>query len=192
MRIPGTPSAAGLTPGLAGAACGEHIGNDERVATEPANGWSLDRQPTFARRHGGLRPVGTTGDLDGNLNFGDSDVFITQFTSLGVKTWTRQFGTSALDEARGIALTSAGEIYVSGSTYGTFTSAANGGGGDFFLTRWAEDGSVAWTAQSATSDLDSHGAIGADSTNGAICVLGAVGKSNPIYSQGVILKVAAQ
>ncbi|MBQ31549.1 MAG: hypothetical protein CL923_03215 [Deltaproteobacteria bacterium] len=41
-----------------------------------------------------------------------------KYSSSGVKQWTKQLGTSAIEEGRGVAVDSSDNIYVSRSTQG--------------------------------------------------------------------------
>ncbi|MDH7499642.1 MAG: SBBP repeat-containing protein [candidate division NC10 bacterium] len=65
----------------------------------------------------------TEGDLDGNINAGLKDIFLVKYNSSGVRQWTRLLGTTADDVARGIAMDSSDEIYITG-----FTAGSLGGG----------------------------------------------------------------
>ncbi|AFY82417.1 SBBP repeat-containing protein [Oscillatoria acuminata] len=68
----------------------------------------------------------TTGSLEGE-NSGGYDVFAIKLDSNGNQVWIQQFGTSAIDYSRGIATDPAGNIYITGSTQGSFgqTTAGN-------------------------------------------------------------------
>jgi len=79
----------------------------------------------------------TTGSL-GGANSGGEDVFVRKYDSDGNIIWTFQFGTSDTDEAFGISMFS-NELYVVGSTLGTFTGQTNTGEVDAFIVRLAQD-----------------------------------------------------
>lgn len=70
----------------------------------------------------------TGGSLDGNANFGLSDVFIVKYNSEGVRQWTRQFGTSSGEIGFGIAVDGSSGVYVTGQTSGSLDGNTNAGG----------------------------------------------------------------
>lgn len=74
------------------------------------------------------------GFTDGSMNisFGGRDAFVTKLDVNLNAEWTSQFGSTAADEARAIAV-SGGIIYVAGFTSGSFGYNQNGGGTDVFL-----------------------------------------------------------
>ena len=60
----------------------------------------------------------TAGSLDGQLNSGNTDAFITKLNSDGSKVYTKLLGTSFEDSAHNLKLGSDGSLYVSGYTEG--------------------------------------------------------------------------
>jgi hypothetical protein len=66
----------------------------------------------------------------------------------------RQFGTSTYDELFAIAVTSAGDVFVGGQTYGTLPNLSSYGGSDSILLRYDSGGNAIWTAQ--LGNLDSQ------------------------------------
>jgi uncharacterized delta-60 repeat protein len=61
----------------------------------------------------------TGGGLDGNSLTGTNDLFVTKYTSLGVRQWTKQMGSiSKTSQSTGIAMHSSGRLYVVGTTTG--------------------------------------------------------------------------
>ncbi len=96
----------------------------------------------------GLYAVGETdGVLPGQTSRGKRDAFLRRMDSSGVAIWTRQFGTSEIDEAYTVAadLTTA---YVGGATAGYLS---NGSGPlhsmDEFTQRYDTAGNLLWTVQ---------------------------------------------
>ena len=87
----------------------------------------------------------TNGNFDGQTNSGDSDVFITKFSSDGSKQWTQLLGSSDWDSAYSITTADDGSIYITGSTYGDLDGQTNSGGSDVFITKFNTDGSQQWT-----------------------------------------------
>lgn len=86
----------------------------------------------------------TTGNLDGNTNAGKEDIFLIQYNSVGEKQWTKQFGTSAKDTSKGIAVDSNNNIYVTGFTEGDLDNNTNIGV-DTFIVKYNNKGVKQWT-----------------------------------------------
>lgn len=84
----------------------------------------------------------TEGDLDGNTGAGDVDVFVVKYDASGNRQWTRQFGTSVVDEMQEIMTDNAGGIYVSGGTVGGLDGHLNPGVGsrDAFVVKYDDSG----------------------------------------------------
>jgi hypothetical protein len=76
----------------------------------------------------------TTGALEGS-NAGDNDAFIRSYDSSGNHRWTRQLGTSSIDEASGITTDANGNVYATGDTEGALEG-SNAGGFDAFIRRY--------------------------------------------------------
>ncbi len=122
------------------------------------------------------------GDLDGNTNLGDNDVFVVKYDSAGVKQWTQQLHSDTEErlEDGGIATDSSGNIYVTGVTYGgtgwdgeelLLDGNTNAGEGDIFVVKYDSGGIKQWTQQIGTSNQDYSEGITTDS-NGNVYVTG--------------------
>lgn len=114
----------------------------------------------------------TAGDLDGNTNAGDDDIFLTKWNANGTKSWTKQWGSSLEDRGLAVVSNSAGDIYVAGYTTGALDGNANlctaacgsspNDVHDYFLTKWNADGTKAWTKQWGTSGWDQVNGVAID------------------------------
>jgi hypothetical protein len=83
--------------------------------------------------------VGSTGgDLDGNTSAGNNDVFLTMFDDSGNKILTKQYGTSDIDSASLVTKDTKNNIYVAGSTRGTFTGNSNPGGSNILIIKLSD------------------------------------------------------
>ncbi len=82
----------------------------------------------------------TTGNLDGQINSGMADGFISRFQPDGTKDWTRLLGSGEADVPRALTTGSDGSIYVAGETTGDLDGQTNSGGGDAFISRLIVDG----------------------------------------------------
>jgi hypothetical protein len=112
----------------------------------------------------GVYVAGTTyGVFPGQTGAGSTDVFVRKNNFDGTENWTRQFGTSNWDEAKGISADASG-VYVVGTTYGTFPGQTNAGSADTFVRRYNLNGSENWTRQLGTSSADYAVGISVDET----------------------------
>ncbi|EDZ91646.1 Hemolysin-type calcium-binding region [Limnospira maxima CS-328] len=82
----------------------------------------------------------TGGNLDGQINSGMADGFISRFQPDGTKDWTRLLGSGEADVPRALTTGSDGSIYVAGETTGDLDGQTNSGGGDAFISRLIVDG----------------------------------------------------
>lgn len=78
----------------------------------------------------------TLSGLDDNVAAGGYDVFLTKYSPMGVKQWTRQIGTTATDRCLGASSDSDGNIYLVGDTNGPLDMNSNAGGYDIFVTKY--------------------------------------------------------
>lgn len=84
----------------------------------------------------------TVGDLGGNINAGDRDVFLSKYDSTGNPIWTELLGSADYDRASAVVQVSDTEIYVSGATRGGLDGNTNLGGADIFLAKYSENGDL--------------------------------------------------
>jgi hypothetical protein len=97
------------------------------------------------------------GNVDGN-NLGSRDIIFTKFSSVGVKQWTKQIGTSDQDFPSEIKIDSSNNIVIVGWTLGTFGENPDSGVGlsdnnlfkgnaDMILTKYNSSGTKQWAKQ---------------------------------------------
>ena len=108
---------------------------------------------------------GTRGDL-GEPNAGETDAFLSKFSSDGNMLWTTQIGTENADWGRSAAVSPLGDIYVSGWTSGDL-GGPNLGDSDVFLSKFGADGSLLWTKQVGTAEWDDSDAVAVDASGSA-------------------------
>jgi|GEM_PF-3007753 len=96
----------------------------------------------------------TSGDLGDTENAGLTDILLVKFDGDGNQLWSRQLGTSATDEARGVASDANGNIYLAGVTSGDLGDDASVGSLDAFLIKFDGDGNRLWSRQLGTSATD--------------------------------------
>ena len=104
----------------------------------------------------------TYGVLDGNSSSGGIDVFLIKYNSSGVKQWSKQFGTSGQDDARGVSVDLFGNVFVTGNTSGAI-GPEYFGDQDMFLVKFNQDGSKLWSKQLGTLYYDSGMDLSTDS-----------------------------
>lgn len=112
----------------------------------------------------------TEGELQGSTA-GDVDAFVRSYSSQGVHRWTRQFGTTELDLAFGVAVSSDGDVYVAGYTRGELESGHASGGIDAFLRSYDAEGVHRWTRQFGTAATDQANGVAVDAA-GNVYVVG--------------------
>ncbi|RKH21181.1 hypothetical protein D7X74_01985 [Corallococcus sp. CA047B] len=94
----------------------------------------------------------TTGGLDGNTRTGDKDVFVTKYDAAGTRQWTRQMGAAGQNTVgRRAATDAAGNVYVSGWTYGGLDGNTRQGVQDAFVIKYDSAGVKQWTRQLGSS-----------------------------------------
>jgi len=113
----------------------------------------------------------TAGDLDGNTSAGGNDMFLVKYDASGTKQWTKQIGTAADDYGYGVAVDSAGNIYIAGTTAGSMDGNINKGGNDVFLAKCNAVGTLQWVRQLGSTTDDASWGIAVDLT-GNIFVVG--------------------
>jgi hypothetical protein len=67
-------------------------------------------------------------------------LYTLKYNSSGTKQWTKQLGTSSSDYAKGVAVDSSNNIYVTGYTGGGLDGNTNSGSNDIFLVKYNSSG----------------------------------------------------
>jgi hypothetical protein len=107
----------------------------------------------------------TQGSLAGQR--GDGDAFIRRYDAAGTLLWTRQFGSTEEDAARGVAVDAAGNAYVVGTTDGSLQGTSQGLA-DVFIRKYSPNGNVLWTSQFGTTTVDFGMAVAVDAAGNAV------------------------
>jgi uncharacterized protein (DUF2147 family) len=112
------------------------------------------------------------GNLDGQVNAGDTDAFLTKYDATGTRQWTRYIGTSGTDWGQAVDVDSAGNIYVTGSVSGSFDGKTYNGGKDVFVAKYDPSGNRIWYQQWGTSTDNFGYGVKVDSAHSFVYVTG--------------------
>jgi hypothetical protein len=113
----------------------------------------------------------THGDLDGNANTGNEDIFVSKYDTNGVLQWTSLLGTAGNESGSGIAADSNGNVYITGYTNGDLDGNTNAGGEDIFISKFNTNGILQWTSLLGTVVNESGSGITVD-PNGNVYITG--------------------
>ena len=111
-----------------------------------------------------LGNVFITGYTRGNLdspNAGVTDMLLSKFDANGNLVWTRQHGTSNIDEGLSVSADHLGNVYVTGRTGGDFSEPSLGDR-DAFMSKYDNNGQLLWSQHFGTNKLDEGLGIIAD------------------------------
>ena len=95
----------------------------------------------------------TFGTLPGQTSAGGWDAFVRKYDATGTELWTRQFGTTSLDAANGVAVDASG-VYVAGCTDGTLPGQTSTGGRRCVRAQVRRQRHRVWTRQFGTINAD--------------------------------------
>ena len=100
-----------------------------------------------ALAEGGVIVVGQVQGAAGSPS--NTGSFVSRVSSAGVVLWTEYFTApgSKLDAARGVIVSSVGEVYIAGQTWGELVKGSYGAGSDVYVQKRNLDGVVLWTKQ---------------------------------------------
>ncbi len=118
----------------------------------------------------------TGGSLPSQTSSGDFDAFLRKYDASGNELWTRQFGTTSLDQITSVSADPSG-IYVAGDTGSILPGQTSAGGTDAFVRKYDVNGNELWTRQFGTADHDSASGILAHASG--IYVVGRMGAALP-------------
>ena len=91
----------------------------------------------------------TYGNLGGEGNQGQADVWFAKYDSNGNQKWVKQLGSSGWDEAQDIAVDNQGNIYLTGHTNGTLGD-TSAGDKDAWVAKYNSSGDQEWVKQLGT------------------------------------------
>jgi hypothetical protein len=109
--------------------------------------------------------------MDGVANAGSNDILLMKFDSSGERKLTLNRGSSASEEAHGVALDDNGNVFITGYTMGELDGQPNAGRYDIHLMKFSESGTWQFTRQRGNADQDYAYAVAVDST-GSVWITG--------------------
>lgn len=175
------------------------------------------QEPTwlFAQRYGGVSHENGTsiavnasgiyscGSFSNSVIFGStiqnasggSDIYVARFTPQAQAVWSQKAGGSGDDKATSIALSSGGDVYVTGWFTGTVTfglqQLVSAGGKDVFVAKYNADGALQWVRRAGSVNDDLAYGIAVNGNNvyisgsfvdstrfGSLAMMRAVGKTD--------------
>jgi hypothetical protein len=106
----------------------------------------------------------TGGNVAGITEPGGTSVFLARYDPSGTRTLLTQYGSSGVDAVTGVAVDLAGNIYLTGDTYGNLGGAPNAGGGlnDAYVMKLDSLGNVLWTRLLGAKGEEYSNGIGLD------------------------------
>ncbi len=137
--------------------------------------------------NGDLYVAGTTGSaLEGSKpsSSSDKDAFVRKYDASGATLWTRQIGSSSLDETAALALDTSNNVYLVGSAFGT---GLNAGSADVYVRKFDASGVTLWTKQFGTDDLDAAVAAAVDAA-GNLYIAG-IKDTGGIHQRAFLLRI---
>lgn len=115
----------------------------------------------------------TTGGLDGNTLTNNSDYFVTKYDATGAKVYTKQLGgNSGATWGNAVTTDANNNIYVAGYTQGGFDGNTVTGYTDFFVTKYAPNGTRLFTRQLGVNLAYTIAYADATDTAGNVYVVG--------------------
>lgn len=84
----------------------------------------------------------TSGALDGNTLTGEHDIFVTKYSYVGTKQWSRQYGASGASTNAYASAVDAGGVYIAGSTTGALGNQTLTGSIDYFFVKYSQTGNM--------------------------------------------------
>ena len=123
--------------------------------------------------NGGILVTGfVAGALPGQSFAGASDLFLRRYDADGAEAWTRQLGTTGVDNGTGVAVDANDNVIVCAETGGALPGETSLGSRDAALLKYDPDGTLLWNRQFGTSGGETNTSVDVDLQTGRIVVAG--------------------
>lgn len=152
---PGTSTDAGVDDATGGGTCGDGVENGDE--TDVDCGGSCDG-------------CGEGQACDDDADCGSADCYVGTCAPECV-SWVTQYGTPGSDEARGMIIDEAGDLYVAGRAEGSLEGNTDAGDSDLFVTKLDPDANRLFTRQLGTPTFDMSESVAIHS-DGSFLVVG--------------------
>ncbi len=144
-----------------------------------------------AGSNGEVFESGCTDGKIGSAQLGGTDAFVIARAADHSVKWITQWGTSATDNARGMARDASGNLWVVGETWGALHG-TNAGDSDAFVSKLDASGNVRWSVQWGTANADVALRVITDAAGNAYVVgLKVVVPASPQQRDVVLVKLDA-
>ena len=104
-------------------------------------------------------------DRDGNSAIGKADILLAKYDNQGNKLWSIIVGTAEDDFVQDSAVSSSGELYLTGYTYGALDGLTSMGAVDMFLMKFNSNGALLDKKQIGTGQSDYSVGIAIDTAD---------------------------
>jgi hypothetical protein len=118
--------------------------------------------------------------VDDHVSNGLMDAYLIKISNAGIYQWGLSWGSTNQDISKAVTVDSAGNIYVTGSFYGTLDfdpgtgveDRTSNGGSDVFLSKFSSDGELIWVGTWGGGDSNDSGLDIVTDNNNNICIVG--------------------
>lgn len=139
-----------------------------KYSTEGTKAWSI-QNGTGAQDYGESLVIDnsdniyltgiTQRDLDGEINNGQVDIFLSKYNTSGTRQWTRLYGTDKFDNMPVLEFNGTDALYISCLTAGNMYGHYHWGSYDFLLMKLNLNGDVQWSVQFGSNQPEYTGGI---------------------------------